>query len=671
MLHSERSRRLLPLLIAVAIGEVDTIASGATGPRGAGDSASPAPVTVSWTDAATSGRFEPSTVLWGTVINHSKAARDVRVEVVALGLDGRLVVRPLTTVHVGANGSSAVSLTLAEIPIRSVGSETVFWLRAHSGVSTDGQHQSAEWDSSYGTVTLHGDRGADLDRVQPRRSATRSAWLAATHPAFHSLGTPEGSVWNGTSFVDVATLPANGQDGVALAMRGQWATDYQALAPELTSSYRPSRNAAWFRVCLRWRAFFTDNQTSNGLSDDTLTGTDGPAIYAQSTILTDELFPRVVWSGSLDENGCTPALSLNRQDRFTVLAMTDLVKPDSDGTEAVISYLESSPTSLVVAESLALQPASGGGPTAPEIVTLTPAVEDTATRVAAVIGQVMKKDELLPAGFVARVFADTGCPDAWATDANGVQTEACAGEGRVRIGYVLDTSKNLLDPQQHNSQYKYIVAHEFGHIIGDTGFGVLHWTPGQSGAPGDACRCDHVQSGNTTHCLTSLQEQPFAINEAFGHFIAARTFNDARELDCSFAYYKTSVEGLPPPQNVSCTGTPRWLETNCSAQQEYGGTELDWLTFYYDVTRGTDALTLPYLAESFMRACTGSPTRRCELQYVYFNRMPATNSGKAQPVSSLADAYCAALTAHGELPCSLNPKFARFMADAASHGIVH
>lgn len=669
MLHHERLRNLPRVLVAIAA--IEGAAWGAVPARSAGESAGFAPVTVSWTDGTKLGRFEPSATLAGTVTNHSGSSRDVAVDVVALGLDGRMVVRPMTTVRVPARGSSTVSLTLSDVPIRSVGSETTFWLRARAGVTIDGPHQSAEWDSTYSTVTLHGDLGSDLDRAQPPRSASRSAWLAATHPAFHRLSAPVGAVWTGSTFVDVTKLSANGRDGVSHALRGQWATDYHELASTFSSGYRAPARAPWYRICLRWRALFIDNQTSNGLSDDVLTGTDGPAIYATSTIMTDELAPRIVWNGVLDDHGCTPTLSLNRSDKFTVLATTDLVKPDSGGTSALITYSESSPTPLVVVEALDLATTSGGSHATPELVTLTPAVEDMATRAAAVAGPILANDDMLPPGFVARIHANTGCPDAWATDANGVQTEACAGAGRVRLGYVLDTSTNLLNPDEHNSQYKYIVAHEIGHLIGEAAFGVTYWVPGQDGVQDEACRCDHVKSGNVTHCLTSRQAQSFAMNEAFGHFIAARTFNDPRQGDCSFAYYKTTVDGLPPPQNVSCTGTPRWLETHCSTEQDYGGTELDWLTFFYDVTRGADALTMPFLAESFMRACTGAPTTRCALQDVYFNRLPEVNRGAAQPASSLADAYCAALTAHGELPCSVNPKFAKFMADAASHGIVH
>ncbi len=285
---------------------------------------------------------------------------------------------------------------------------------------------------------------------------------------------------------------------------------------------------------------------------------------------------------------------------------------------------------------------------------------------------------MLPSGFVANVFANTGCPSAWATDANSVQTEACGGGGELFIGYVLDTVKNLANFKQHNSQYKYVVAHEFGHVINGATFGILHFdtTAGQKGVSQKACRCDHLASGNPTHCLTSRQDQAFAMNEAFGHFIASRSFNNEAQTDCSFAYYKSSYNGdnpgIPPPQNVNCVGAPKWMETNCSAGQDYGGTELDWMTFFYGVTRGTDALTLPYLDESFRRACTGSATTACAQHYLYFNRMPLAGFTPA-PSTSLAGGYCNALIAHGEASgtCAFSGKFTRLTGDATSHGIDH
>lgn len=246
-------------------------------------------------------------------------------------------------------------------------------------------------------------------------------------------------------------------------------------------------------------------------------------------------------------------------------------------------------------------------------------------------------------------------------------------------------------PNQHNSQYKYVVAHEFGHVIASGNFGTAFWYDGsdntQPNTPNSQplCRCDAVVEGNQKHCLQSKEYESYAINEGFAHFIAARTFNDPVQADCSFAYYKSFLvpgggfpfpndpKPLPPPHKVSCTGLVQWIDNHCPAPPsvfDEQGNEWDWMTFFYDEINQpvTVAFTLQELYQSFRLACTGDNNQMCNGHNLIFNHTPVSVRG-VLPNQPLTQAACA-VAGSGSCTTS-NPRYVAFVNEGRDHGVDH
>lgn len=581
------------------------------------DSASPVQAAVEWANANPKGVFAPSAVFNATITSALDQAQTVQVDLVASGLDARLVARNIATVSLPAYGQAPVAVLLSDVPLRSVGTEITFWLRvrpvdpfgAPAGPEQASSSISTEWDPTYSSVTSHGSEGRDFDRVQTPPSATGAAWRTATQATFHALATLVGQVWSpATGFANLSTLPSNDPAKGEYAMRGQWAQDFHDLGPSFVADYVPTGTVGYYQLCMNWRAIFTDA----ALGDDFVNANSTPATHAWATLMTDASTPEVVLVGPLSGLGCTPPVLLGSGDSFTFLVMSDLVKPYT-GSEIVVSYYKTaapgpngasystSVAPLVLAESWTPTAGSGGTPVNPTVVSLTSKTEDPATRVAAVLGQMLKMDLGIPGNTVMKAYANTGCPGT--LDANGMPVEACGGGGsnELFVGHVLNNTTHILMPNQHNSQYKYVISHEFGHVIASGNFGTAFWYDGsdkpQPNATEPLCRCDAVVEGNKKHCLQSKEYESYAINEGFAHFIAARTFNDPTQADCSFAYYKSylvpvggfpfpsEATPLPPPTKVSCTGVIKWIDNHCPAPPsvfDEQGNEWDWMTFFLD-----------------------------------------------------------------------------------------
>src|SRR4029079_4258089 len=146
-------------------------------------------------------------------------------------------------------------------------------------------------------------------------------------------------------------------------------------------------------------------------------------------------------------------------------------------------------------------------------------------------------------------------------------------------------------------RWKFILAHEFGHVMQRNAMGTL-WNPycftpdggvtTDCAAPNladhpqapDSCSCDHVSGANGLHCLQSLEYTPTAQLEGYAQFFSARVWNDA-DNTCLFRYYtqfrNDHATVSPPPFNASCSTFVNWCDNHCFAAQ--GGTEFDWMQF--------------------------------------------------------------------------------------------
>lgn len=351
-------------------------------------------------------------------------------------------------------------------------------------------------------------------------------------------------------------------------------------------------------LCTTWPARFVDS----GLGESGLSGQGlqrAPASFANvvlkngTTVLTP---PGQV----LDRDGCLDVLTFPKPGPGGwTLEQTSVLRRDSStvSVRSVAPAFRSQPPgnnfnmSTKFANSSALTLNSVVRPGPGMRIDVRPSVsgvdQEDVAQVAAVLGRMLRAGLPLPPGITVTAFAGDGCPNA------GLQTDSCAPGSNLFVGPATGG-----DPPQ--SQSKFIVAHEFGHVLqflaapqaGGEGYPIINGLP-------DSCECRHVTVANQLHCLQSLERPGDVRKEGFAQFIAARTFNEVTDPNPTFLYYK---EFLTPvcPAGATCTpfngqfsqmppvplsaSTPAlWRNRNCAGEPSLA-TEFDWMNFYWNVT---------------------------------------------------------------------------------------
>ena len=166
-------------------------------------------------------------------------------------------------------------------------------------------------------------------------------------------------------------------------------------------------------------------------------------------------------------------------------------------------------------------------------------------------------------------------------------------------------------PGKWTNQEKGVIAHEFGHFSQKDLFGYF----GQQGLTVSdqycasvnegGCRCDFVATSpvsgfcggiqiDQAHCLNSREYLFGAFPEGYAHLIAAITLNNTSEGAAIFPYYKNvatpngaTFDTAPVPHQVLPTTPYRRMETACSGTMASRGTEMDWLSFLYNLNTQT------------------------------------------------------------------------------------
>ncbi len=250
-----------------------------------------------------------------------------------------------------------------------------------------------------------------------------------------------------------------------------------------------------------------------------------------------------------------------------------------------------------------------------------------ATRVSAIVSQILSANDMGIVPGKYRIITDQGCPSTL------FPNDSCAVGDVVYIGPGVPGH----GPQ---SKWKYIVAHEIGHQIQGRALagriGGYYTFPRRPGQPAsqvcgagacdppeapDLCACAHVDSSNKYHCLQSLEHDEDAQLEGFAQFFAAKAWNRQDEDDCQFNYYKEFLNPvcLPgaekcepfggrtrvlPPVPVSCRQPAKWRNRNCAVPKF--ATEFDWMGFYWSVNTGGDTgsrLLMDDVHKLYRQAC--------------------------------------------------------------------
>ena len=615
-----------------------------------GDNGSAPVVFTTWNNPNAIGTFTAaSTSFAATIQNNDSAPHTVYVDLVALGLDERTITRSqYFTLALAPKSSQVVNVPATAFPIRPVGSDAQLELqiRPYTTGGPTGEMYGAdtplyyEFSSDYSQIIVHGQIGKDLDRTQPGASTTQAAWLTSTSAMRSGLATVTGTIYSGTGFVNVSTQPppTSGQLG-AYNMRGQWASDFDALFPNFMADITfPS--GTWYRMCPHWTVEYDDA----GKGEDKL-AVSGPwspvAPYVHYIISQGG---KIAAKGTVGGTGCSDPIQLN--NGTYQLFWTSKMSRDDITTSISVSpghggygcEPKKNPNGCLTVDAMetfvrSFVASGGGTQQLPVNLQYAASSEDFITRAAAVVGL-----SLAPSGdfgilsnHAYKVWADTGCIPA-IPPTNGVGG-ACYNDDPLALA--LELGNELIYASdgtstvggRHTTFNKFVVAHEFGHNIQYTTWGKLQYdyecagqnnTACQKWTSAPKCRCDLVSTGNRYHCLQSRQLQPFAEQEGFGHFFSSNLLNLPTNNNCKFVYYK-DLSGVPPPNTVPCfynSGPPQtWMHNKCATGESNmgadgttaGGVEWDWLTFYWELhNRTSNAYALADLQNVYTQACNGN-----------------------------------------------------------------
>ena len=183
---------------------------------------------------------------------------------------------------------------------------------------------------------------------------------------------------------------------------------------------------------------------------------------------------------------------------------------------------------------------------------------------------------------------------------------ACRSGDTLWLGQNVDVRKS------HNVQWKFVIAHEIGHLI----LAKFNASPNRTAAEAykadvaeSFCRCDHIlEADDKDHCIQSREYLADAQAEGLAHMIAANTWNPLDENECKFVYYKSvrTIFTRTAPVLIDCHQKSKWLETWCL--QPSSGVELDWMNWMHAVNVAPVAQrsTVEDVAKIFARACGGN-----------------------------------------------------------------
>jgi hypothetical protein len=273
---------------------------------------------------------------------------------------------------------------------------------------------------------------------------------------------------------------------------------------------------------------------------------------------------------------------------------------------------------------------------------------DDVTRVSAVVSAVLRAPDTAIVPGTYTVHANDACPS------EKLLTSSCETPGDFAAFVRSD-----------NNPWKYVVAHELGHLIQDEAMGslkadytfckdpsvtscsppdVLNDPPGTP----PLCGCDQVEpsDGSPVHCLQSLERSTSAQLEGFAHFVASKVWNTQDESECVFDYYKhfldvacppgaecvpfNGLQKISPPLPRSCKQPVRWRNNHCAMPQF--ATEFDWMGFLWNLnTSGANRLSMGDIYNIYRQTChdaAGNPAD-CHDQLGLCSIVPANCANNA------------------------------------------
>jgi hypothetical protein len=594
-----------------------------------------------------------------------------RIVLVSSGLDGRVVERILEDFVLPARGSRELTVPIGKLPIQSEESTSFvaavaevqrpngtlristapLYYRFQNGYSeaaiynADEAGKLADWGVKTKNPMVV--QGRILDPDGRITDAAEAAARAAAEARLSGKGR-QGVTMFGRSPVDAAAAkPALPRVPPILSQKAAAPKDPKLRSPDIETVV----------ICTTWFVQYTDAEWGE---DHFATSSwfHPPASHAEVSVV-DESGANVLWSGHLNGSGCaTVSLPVGL---YYLVQTTDWAGPEelNGPIQKYVRTFYTGPDGHSSATTQLIEFEVFQGTT---FVPLQGMWNDDAVQAAAVAGLVLDqyiRGQLSLANWHYVIRANKGCAELDPpTDSCYMDVARDPPSGSVHLG------TTVIDgvPEAH---WKYVIAHEFGHYAQDMAMG-SHFFNYDDVATEDLCTCEHYDTswGNQVHCIQSREEIGGAQLEGFAQAFASRTFNNVNDSDGTFVYYKPFLEVLDewghwyaPPvafDIYSPAGNrTRWMEQYCSAEGK--GVELDWATFYYQVTSHATANTtnMQTLFSIYRRACTGNPIIKCSFgQHIAWSNLES-----------------AAFAHYGSNP--VNPSFVRFLNTGINTGVVH
>lgn len=514
-------------------------------------------------------------------------AVEIDLYLAAAGLDGRSArVRPAGLPEGGlslaAGERRRFVVEAAAMPVQPIGSLATAWaeLSVTAGAETDGSSSSPvayEHDAGYRSVTLYDDAGA-------------LARAARIDPTATAAARPAGRVWTGRALVESAALPANGGVGYTLGGATTTSVPDAALGAPAPLPPGPQPQAgdpppAGTHVCFDLKVAYHDAAIGEDiLAAEPFHGV--PAVQLQSASFLRASITKAgvitpIWEGYLNVGGCTGYASLSGAYTLNVWSQLEKLVGGQVVHNDIRLYAGGSSTVQKWSHAFTV---SG----APSTVNVEAATWSHTMNVTGVAARVFAaSDSWLPPG-THDTIVDRGCPDF--TPA----TDSCVG-GSLYIG-------PGAPPAPAQAKLKFVIGHEYGHLVQDRHFQVNNYSYTGVNDTLGACRCDHVTSANSLHCMQSLERYEAAFLEGWAHFYAAKLYNNRLESDCHFGYYKEVLIPffvLAPTVPVSCASTVAWRDTYCSAIPNTA-VEMDVMRFMWALySLAPDRFTVEEIGELF------------------------------------------------------------------------
>ncbi|MBK6694308.1 MAG: hypothetical protein IPG50_19185 [Myxococcales bacterium] len=623
--------------VAVALQRGGVLSAGAGGAETwggrttEGESAIGIPVKVEWLPVT--GVRTAADLLSVRITNMTSASKSVTLKVEARGLDDRESIRTVGTYTVGTTPLT-VTMPVGNLPVQSVGTQSMAGLTAeytHNSVSAFVQALPIfyQFAAGFGSATFYGatqNSVPDLDPYTTFGSSggevilERGAFATQLKNAVEPVFSLAGQVWDAPAGVFRPLAELGNRVFVGGTTHGMMPLDHKFFSDAtkifVTGAAPAPESGPTYYLCGYWAGKFTDS----GYGEDNYrfrVVEHSPASWARASIVKRST-GILHWRGVLDANGCAlvplaPSSSYiltvtSRMAREVPPAptatLTASYRTGTSGTRTVFPAsmrfgATETQKAVISSQSLAF---SYGFTTAASagIIEFRPWMQDTLTRTLIVLARSFADPTMgVVDGRYYRAYGDLGCE-------GSVSEPACYSPTK-RSFYVGPAPDTV-----HDSFFKFVVGHEFGHNIASFRFGNLGFDYDVfASEPSVLCNCQVVGSlldggtdayiqGNRRHCLTSKEEHSAAQGEGYGHFTASRLWNDLSQSTggCTFVYYKEAINDLgggntstdPIPVARSCDGPVKWLDNKCGGADGGAGSgvEWDWLNFFVAVNRGLD-----------------------------------------------------------------------------------